>query len=102
LQPVQLYDAAVSLALFLLLVWMGRPERSGRDGEIVGTWLFVYGVARFFLEFLRGDPERMPLFGGAVTLAQVLCGFAVVAGGVLWLRKGGITEPRMPAYTEGK
>lgn len=84
--PVQLYDAAVSLGLFLLLVWMG-PSRAGRDGEIAGTWLFAYGVARFFLEFLRGDPERLPLFGGAVTLAQVLSVVAVLAGGVLWLRR---------------
>ena len=58
----------------------------GRDGEIAGTWLFAYGVARFFLEFLRGDPERVPLFSGAVTLAQVLSVVAVLAGGALWLR----------------
>lgn len=85
--PVQLYDAAVSLGLFLFLIWIGRPGRMGRDGEVAGTWLFVYGVARFFLEFLRGDPERLPLFGGAVTLAQLLSVVAVVAGGLLWLQR---------------
>ncbi len=85
--PVQLYDAAVSLGLFLFLIWIVRPGRMGRDGEVAGTWLFVYGVARFFLEFLRGDPERLPLFGGAVTLAQLLSVVAVVAGGLLWLQR---------------
>ena len=87
MQPVQLYDAAFSLGIFLLLVWMGRPGRAGRDGEIAGTWLFAYGVARFFLEFLRGDPERLPLFGGAVTLAQALSVLAVLAGAALWLQR---------------
>ncbi len=49
--PVQLYDAAVSLAIFVVLVWMGRPGRTGRDGEIAGTWLFVYGVVGSFWSF---------------------------------------------------
>ena len=99
LHPVQLYDAASSLGIFALLVWMGRrgPDgrRAGRDGEIAGTWLFAYGVVRFFLEFLRGDPVRLPVLGGGVTLAQALSVAAVVAGGALWLRHG----PRVPALT---
>lgn len=82
LHPVQLYDAAASLILFALLLWFGRRAR---EGEVVGAWLFVYGVARFFLEFLRGDPARTLMLGGVVTVAQVLSLLAVVAGGALWL-----------------
>lgn len=91
LHPVQLYDAAASLAIFVLLMWMGRRERAAHDGEIAGAWLFLYGVIRFFLEFLRGDPARMPLLHGAVTLAQVLAAIAVVAGGALWMRRTSAT-----------
>lgn len=87
LHPVQLYDAAASLILFAFLLWLGRRSRTGRDGEIAGAWLFVYGLIRFFLEFLRGDPARTPLLGGAVTLAQVLSLAAVVLGGLLWMRR---------------
>ncbi len=87
LHPVQLYDAAVSLGLFFLLLGLGRRGRSARDGEIAGVWLFLYGLIRFFLEFLRGDPARQPLLGGAVTLAQVLSLAAVVLGGMLWMRR---------------
>jgi phosphatidylglycerol:prolipoprotein diacylglycerol transferase len=95
LHPVQLYDSAASLVIFLLLLSMGRRGQTGRlgegwagqAGEIAGAWLFLYGLIRFFLEFLRGDSARTPLFGGAVTLAQVLAVGAVVAGGVLWMRK---------------
>lgn len=87
LHPVQLYDAAVSLGLFVLLVAMGRRGGSRRDGEIAGTWLFLYGLLRFLLEFLRGDLARAPLLGGFVTLAQMLAVVGVVAGGLLWLRR---------------
>jgi phosphatidylglycerol---prolipoprotein diacylglyceryl transferase len=87
LHPVQLYDAAASLAIFVLLLWMGRTREFAQEGEIAGAWLFLYGVIRFFLEFLRGDPARTPLLHGVVTLAQVLAAIAVVAGGVLWMRR---------------
>jgi len=86
LHPVQIYDALASLMLFSLLLWMAR-RASRRDGEIAGAWLFAYGVVRFLLEFLRGDPARTPLLGGALTLAQLLSLGAVLIGGALWLRR---------------
>jgi phosphatidylglycerol:prolipoprotein diacylglycerol transferase len=81
LHPVQLYDAAASLAIFALLVAL--PHR--RDGETAGAWLFLYGVCRFFLEFCRGDAQHV--LGGALTVAQLLALAAVLAGGALWLRR---------------
>ncbi len=93
LHPVQLYDAAVSLAIFALLVWMRRRGITVRAGEIAGAWLFLYGLCRFFLEFLRGDAARDPLFSGALTLAQLLSILAVLLGGGLWLRRLPAPEP---------
>lgn len=84
LHPVQLYDAACSLAIFVLLVWMARRPRE-QDGEIAGAWLFLYGVARFFVEFARGDEARV--LGGAITFAQALAILAVILGGALWIRR---------------
>lgn len=84
LHPVQLYDAACSVGILALLWWMAR--RGGvRAGEMAGAWLFLYGVARFFVAFFRGDARRM--FGGALTLAQALAVIAVVAGGMLWMAR---------------
>jgi phosphatidylglycerol---prolipoprotein diacylglyceryl transferase len=79
--PVQLYDAAASLAILALLLAM--PHR--RDGEAAGAWLFLYGVGHFFLEFLRGDAVREPALGYLLTMAQGLAVLAVVVGGALWL-----------------
>ncbi|MGB6130863.1 MAG: prolipoprotein diacylglyceryl transferase family protein [Acidobacteriaceae bacterium] len=94
LHPVQLYDAAASLAIFALLV--GLPHR--RDGETAGAWLFLYGVCRFFVEFYRGDP-RERVFGGALSLVQALAIVAVILGGALWLRREpqAATPGEMPA-----
>lgn len=80
LHPVQLYDAAASLAIFTLLL----SFHSRRSGELAGAWLFLYGLARFFVEFFRGD-QRALIAG--LSLPQVLAIFAVIAGGALWLRR---------------
>jgi len=94
LHPVQLYDAALSLAILaLLLVIRRRPGFFAFDGEVAGAWLFLYGLGRFFLEFLRGDPARVPLLGGALTQAQVLAMAAVVIGCTLWLRRTPARKP---------
>lgn len=87
LHPVQLYDAAASLAILGLLLWMGRGATARRAGELAGAWLFLYGVCRFFLDLLRGDAVREPALGGLFTLTQALALLAVVAGGALWLRR---------------
>lgn len=94
LQPVQLYDAAGSLGILALLLWMARQRRE-QPGEIAGAWLFLYGVIRFFVEFCRGDAAGLRFLGGAVTLAQGLAVICVVVGGLLWLRKRPVAE--MPA-----
>jgi phosphatidylglycerol:prolipoprotein diacylglycerol transferase len=78
--PVQIYDAAASLLIFALLLAM--PRR--RAGEMAGAWLFLYGIARFFIEFFRGD--EAPVIA-ALTVPQVLAIVAVLAGGALWLRR---------------
>lgn len=88
-QPVQLYDAAVSLAIFALLLAM--PRR--RDGEAAGAWLFLYGLGRFFVEFFRGDLAHAAF--ASLSLAQVLSVVAVLAGGALWLHR----EPAQRAAT---
>jgi len=92
LHPVQLYDAAASLGILVLLLWMVR-RGTERHGEIAGTWLFLYGVCRYFVEFSARDAARQPLLSGAVTLAQVMAVAGVILGGVLWLAATTKAEP---------
>jgi phosphatidylglycerol:prolipoprotein diacylglycerol transferase len=87
LEPTQLFEAAVELADFFFLMWLLRRRKF--DGQIFGAFLFIYGVARFFLEFIRDDPGRGSVFGGAMSGTQLIAIGLVVAGGLIWwLRPG--------------
>jgi prolipoprotein diacylglyceryltransferase len=52
----------------------------------------IYGVARFFLEFIRDDPGRGSVFGGAMTGTQLIAIGLVVAGGVIWYLRPGMKK----------
>lgn len=86
LHPTQLYEWAAEFAIFLLLSWMFPRKRF--DGQIAGTYLFVFGIARFIIEYWRGDPDRGSLFGGAISATQLISILLVLLGGALWVRWG--------------
>lgn len=87
LQPTQLFEFAVELANFFLLTWMLKRKKF--DGQVFGAYLILYGVARFLIEFLRGDPGRGEVFGGALSGTQLIALGLVVLGGVIWWLKSG-------------
>ncbi len=91
LHPTQLLESAVELINFFILAWMVRHKKF--EGQVIGSYLFLYGVARYFLEFLRGDPDRGSLFGGAMTGTQLISIGLVVLGGILWLRRTEMKQP---------
>ena len=83
LEPTQLFESAVELIIFAMLTWM--LSRKKFDGQIFGAYLFLYGIARFLLEFLRGDPGRGgPYFGGLLTGTQLIAIGLVLTGGIIW------------------
>lgn len=85
LEPTQLFESAVEFANFLFLYWLIKHKKF--EGQVIGSYLFIYGVARFFLEFIRDDPDRGSMFGGAMTGTQFISICLVIAGGLLWLRR---------------
>ena len=85
LEPTQLIEAVVEFFNFLLLLWI--LKRRHADGQVFGTYLILYGIARFFIEFLRGDPGRGEVLGGAMTGTQLIAIGLVVVGGLFWLRR---------------
>jgi phosphatidylglycerol:prolipoprotein diacylglycerol transferase len=87
LQPVQIYDALISLILFAALAF--SLPRTRRSGEIAGFWLLAYGIARFFLDFYRGNAPA----AGWLTAVQWVSLAAVVAGGLLLLRSSETSRP---------
>lgn len=78
--PVQLYEAAFNLVLYVLLVMAFRRRKT--DGGVTVLYLLLYPAGRFLFEFLRGD-ERMQWFH--LNVAQALSAVFFTVGIVLWL-----------------
>ena len=78
LLPVQLYEAAGCVLLFLLLDHL--TDRGWPGGRLLALYLALYAVFRFLLEFLRGDAVRGSL--GPLSTSQVIS-LAVLAGVLL-------------------
>ena len=70
LHPVQLYESLVCLSLFFFLVWLVRRKRF--DGEIILSYSILYAIARFLLEYFRGDADRGFVFGGLLSTSQFI------------------------------
>lgn len=84
LQPVQLYLFAVQLGLCLLLLWW-LPRRR-QPGELLGSWLLVFGLMEFSLNYYRGE-NRLLVLGGALSLTQAIDFCMVVLGALLLLEQ---------------
>lgn len=60
LVPTQLIEAAANLLIFAFLLWLTKRRKF--EGQIIYSYLMIYSVARFIIEFWRDDP-RGTLFG---------------------------------------
>ncbi|HET9409354.1 MAG TPA: prolipoprotein diacylglyceryl transferase [Candidatus Sulfotelmatobacter sp.] len=100
LEPTQLFESVVELANFFFLMWLLKRRKF--DGQVFGAFMFIYGIARFFLEFIRDDPGRGSVFGGAMSGTQLIAIGLVVAGGFIWwLRPGANTVTPQPVGARG-
>ena len=92
LEPTQLFESAVELVNFFVLMWMLKRKKF--DGQVFGAYLFLYGVARYFLEFIRDDPGRGSVFGGLMTGTQLIAiGLVLIGALIWWLRPSPRTVP---------
>jgi phosphatidylglycerol:prolipoprotein diacylglycerol transferase len=78
--PWQLYEFIYALAIFFVLVHLYRKNLS--RGIVFFGALFIYGMARFFSDFLRHETIRAP---GGLTYQQYvsLIAFVAAATGLL-------------------
>lgn len=90
LHPTQIYEMIVELVNCVFLVWLTKRKKF--EGEIIGTYMIVYGVARYFIEFFRGDPGRGE-FLGFMTSTQAIALGLVIGGGLIWLRRAPLRPP---------
>jgi phosphatidylglycerol:prolipoprotein diacylglycerol transferase len=83
--PTQIYESLVGFFLFgiTMLVWSRRRFR----GQVVLTLTFLYGIWRFFIEYVRDDPERGGLFGFSTSQLISLALIPIAAFFYFQLRK---------------
>jgi phosphatidylglycerol:prolipoprotein diacylglycerol transferase len=80
LHPVQLYESAADLLIFLLLY--RRAMTGHRPGEIIGLYLVLYSIARFTIEFFRFHEQALV---GPFSLTQwIALGLLLLGAGILW------------------
>jgi phosphatidylglycerol:prolipoprotein diacylglycerol transferase len=69
LHPTQLYESAAEALILVLLLW---TEKKGRPfaGRTFWSYMVLYGISRFVIEFFRGDDRGAVL--GAVSTSQFI------------------------------
>ncbi len=55
LQPTQLYESFIMLAVFGILVYLHKRKKF--DGQILIAYGIIYSIVRFSIEFVRDDPR---------------------------------------------
>ncbi len=79
--PVQLIEAGVELLLFLILFFLfDKKKQTGKF--IFNSYMISYAIARFFIEFLRGDTYRgfIGVFSTSQFISILILVFYIVYG----------------------
>jgi phosphatidylglycerol:prolipoprotein diacylglycerol transferase len=87
LEPTQLIEAAAEFFNFVLLMWLLKRKKF--DGQVFASFMILYGIERYFIEFLRGDPGRGEVLGGVMSGTQLISICLVIGGGLIWWLKSG-------------
>jgi len=78
--PTQLYESLLYLGIFGFILWLRK--RKSFQGELFGTYLLLAGLARFGVEFFRGD-DRGPVIFAGMPVTQVVALITALVGAVL-------------------
>jgi phosphatidylglycerol:prolipoprotein diacylglycerol transferase len=96
LHPTEIYEALACLLIFFVLLFLARRKKF--DGQVTVAYVFLYAVARFVIEFYRGDAVRGTVFG-VLSTSQFIA-IVLVAGAALvlpYLVKRNRVSPPTPA-----
>lgn len=99
--PTQLYESAATLLIFIYLWRHFRHKKY--EGQIFVQYLVLYAVARFFIEYLRGDADRGFVFHDLLSTSQFIAilATATAVGLALYLRRGSGEASRLLPLEQG-
>ena len=70
LHPTQIYESLACLAIFGILIVVAARKKF--DGQVALSYVVLYAVARFVIEFFRGDVVRGSILDGALSTSQFI------------------------------
>lgn len=87
--PSQLYEAFFEgiILFIILLIFFKRNLFHLKFGVLSGIFLFLYGVFRFNIEYLREPDEQLGLFFNYLSMGQILCLPLIMIGIFLIIKK---------------
>lgn len=82
--PLHPFPIYASLSNFLLYGILAALYRSRlKPGRVFASYLLLYGITRFLLEYTRGDAIRGFVFGGALSTSQLITSLMILSGIIL-------------------
>ena len=81
LWPAEMWEGQLDMAIFALLLMYRTTSHA--KGQAFSLYVILYSVARFFLEYFRGDYAEPVL--GLFTSAQTTSAVAVILGIAAWI-----------------
>ncbi|HBG07317.1 MAG: prolipoprotein diacylglyceryl transferase [Geobacteraceae bacterium GWC2_58_44] len=83
--PSQLYEAFLEgLVMFIILYTLSR--KVARDGVVFWSFIGLYGLFRFLVEFVREPDEKLGYFFGLFSMGQLLSLPMFLLGAVMVIR----------------
>ena len=96
--PTQIYEVGMGFVMFLIL-WRFRDHKHAQ-GWLFGFYCALAGVERFIVEFFRAKDDR--LFGGALTIAQLIALLFAVGGVAIMAARWNVTPKAAGIYAKGR
>lgn len=94
--PSQLYEAILEgLVIFCVLWMMSRRRPAHPQGTFMGTFLVLYGVFRFLIEFVRVPDAQLGYLLGPITMGQLLSLPLVLLGIVVLVWAARVKRPQI-------
>lgn len=81
--PSQLYELFLEGVVLFTLLWVLK-DRKVRSGVLTSSFLVVYGLFRFIVEFFREPDVQLGFILGSLTMGQLLSAAMIFMGAVIF------------------
>jgi phosphatidylglycerol:prolipoprotein diacylglycerol transferase len=87
--PSQLYQSFLEGFVLFVILWSvhKKPWQENRywpHGSVIAMFLIGYGCLRIVVEYFREPDQQVGYLFGLITMGQLLSGFMVVSGLLIW------------------